>query len=287
MSVIAERLHVLEDVRLTSGSHSPDSGEMCAMEMVAFLAGEDWTDHPACVSPVLAGFLRQWNDDLDDEGRQMLKPLLPRTIGTAGDGHDELRGWLCADWLVRVHTPAWLELAGIGDAAAALRSLPALRDMQTLAAAQPAIDQARAAGAAARAAARDAAWDAAWAAARAAARDAARAAARAAARDAARAAAWAAARAAAWDAARAAAWDAAWDAAWAAAGAAAGAAARAAAWAAAWDAAWDAARAAAGAAAGDAARAAAWDALRPTAVELQRSALELVELLIDPVGSEA
>src|SRR5690606_26994214 len=110
----------------------------------------------------LGAFVRRWNDDLDDEGRQRLKPLLPLMVGTAGDGHDELRGWLCADWLVRVHTPAWLELAGIRDAAAALRGLPPLRDPASLGAARPTLD---AAGKKARAA-RGAAWAAAWAAAR-------------------------------------------------------------------------------------------------------------------------
>ena len=62
-----------------------------------------------------------------------------------------------------------------------------------------------------------------------------------------------------------------------AARAAAGAAARAAAGDAAWDAAWDAARAAAWDAAGDAAK----KALAPTQLELQKSALELVERMID------
>ena len=65
---------------------------------------------------------------------------------------------------------------------------------------------------------------------------------------------------------------AAWAAAWDAAGDAAGDAAR--------DAAWDAARDAARDAAGDAARDAAGDALRPTVVELQVSALDLVERMI-------
>jgi hypothetical protein len=115
-------------------------------------------------------------------------------IGTAGDNHDELRGWLCVDWLIRVHTPAWLELAGAKESAAALRALPRLRSAADLAGAHPSLDEARSKAAAAR----DAAWAAAW--------------------DAAGDAAWDAAGAAARDAAWAAAWDAAGDAAWDAAG---------------------------------------------------------------------
>jgi len=204
----------LDTIHLESGGHSSPRAGLCATEAIAYIAREPHSAHPKCLSPILGAFLRQWNDSLDEEGRQKLKPFLPRAIGTAGDGHDELRGWLCADWLIRVYTPAWLELAGISDSAAALRALPPLRDSESLKAARAPIEGAKEKAAAAR----DAAWDAA----RAAAWDAAGAAARAAAGD------------AAWDAARAAAGDAAWDAAGAAA----------------WDAAWAAARAAARAAAG-------------------------------------
>ncbi len=92
-----------------------------AMEFVSWLADEPFSDHPACVSPVLGTFLRSWNDALDDGGRQKLKPFLPRAISTASDGRDEERAWLCTDWLVRVCAPAWLELAGVQESPAALR----------------------------------------------------------------------------------------------------------------------------------------------------------------------
>lgn len=165
MSIVQERLDALATLTLKNGSHpDPDAG-LCVMEAAAWVAGEPHSDHPACVSPVLATFMRRWNDDLDDEGRQKLKAFVPRAIGTAGDGQDEARGWLAADWLVRVHTPAWLELAGIADAAAALRALPELHDSGSLDAARPALADGRKKAAAAWAAAGDAAGDAAWAAA--------------------------------------------------------------------------------------------------------------------------
>ena len=246
--LIAERLAELEQITLLRGSHEADH-QFCAMELAAYLAGEPHTDHPACVSPVLGAFLRQWNDDLDDAGRQKLKPYIPRVIGTAGNTTaDEQRAWLVTDWMVRVHTPAWLELAGLKTQAESLRGLPPILSGTVARANQPALEGARKDAAAARAAAWDAARAAAGAAARDAARDAARAAARAAAWDAAWAAAWDAARAAAWDAARAAARAAAWDAAWDAA------------WAAAWD--------------------AAWAALQPTGVSLKASAFDLLDRLI-------
>jgi hypothetical protein len=229
----------LDQITLSSGGHASRNDGVCATEAIAWLAGEPHSASPKCLSPVLRSFLQSWNDATDDEGREKLKPFLPRAIGTAGDGKDEERGWLAADWLVRVCTPTWLELAGIKESAAALRALPPLRDLDGLQKAQPVIDEARKKSAAARAAARDAAGDAAG--------------------DAARAAAWDAAGDAAGDAARAAAWDAAWDAA--------------------RDAAW---------AAGtyqetyDAVREAADEAVTPTRIELQASALELLERLLDP-----
>jgi len=188
----------LEKVTLAKGGHSSPKQGMCIMEAVSLIAGEKWSDHPECVSPAIGAFLRSWNDGLEDEPRQRLKPYALKVLGTnTGPADEETRGFLALDWLIRVNTPAWLELAGLKDEAAELRNLPALTSTEIVVGVQATLEKARASArtraAAAWAAARDAAWDAAWAAAR----------------DAA----WDAARAAAWDAA----WDAARDAAWAAA----------------------------------------------------------------------
>ena len=204
---------------LDSGNHDATSGAMCAMEAVAWIAGEPWSDAPQCASPVISQFMRSWNDALPDADRtRVLLPLLPEIIGTRTTETDEqTRAWMATDWAVRVCTPRWLREAGLMDHAVRLERLAPLVDEATALASKQALR-------AAVDAARYAAWYTAG--------DAARAAARAAAGDAA----WYAARYAAWDAAR----YAAWDAAWAAAGDAAG------------DAAVDAARAAARDAGGDA-----------------------------------
>jgi len=304
-----------ETVTLLSGAHKAnDDGKWCALELIAYMANEPWSDHPECVCPVLASFVRAWNDGLpDDERNAILKPFLPRLIGTRGnEALAEKRSMMAADWLVRTHTPAWLRLAGLTSQADALSELPEITSMTQVPSIEGPIEAARNGAAAARAAAGTAAWAAARAAARAAAGDAAWAAARDAAWDAARAAAatayvvrdavgdaaWDAAATRAWlaarDAARAAAWLAAraGTAARAAAGDAARAAARDAAWDAAATTAWLAARAAAAAGAGDAAwdaaRDAAWDAagaaardaLSDTRMELQRSTGGLLDRMI-------
>jgi hypothetical protein len=178
------------------------------MEAAAWLAGEAWSDQPSCVPETIARFMRNWNDSLPDDRRDLLKPYIPRVIGLAKDvATEERRAWLAMDWLTRECAPAWLDLAGLGDHANAMRELPEITGKESYLAS---LDVSAAA----------------WAAARTAGRTAARAAARAA-RDAALAA-WTplgpplgrplyAARAAAWDAARAAARTAALDAARAAA----------------------------------------------------------------------
>ena len=147
----------LETITLARGSHTPD-GIVCVMELASQLANEDWSDSPKCASPVIAQFLRSWNDALDDGPRQMLKPYALKVIGTNTGAKDEdTRAWLVTDWLVRVQAPAWLQLAGITAQAAALRGLPALTSSEIATSVQSVLDGARrdgdAAGAAARAAA--------------------------------------------------------------------------------------------------------------------------------------
>jgi hypothetical protein len=206
----------IEALMLSSGSHAKFEQGACVMEAVSYVAGEPWSDEPKCASPVIGAFMRSWNDSLNEEARNLLlKPMVPLLVGTASTPEvEERRSYMALNWLIRVFTPKWLDMApALHEHAKALRELEAIADMAGAAAAGKRVHAARAAaGDAARAAAWDAAGDAARAAARAAAGDAARAAAWAAAGDAARAAAGDAAR----DAARDAAGDAAWDAAWAA-----------------------------------------------------------------------
>jgi hypothetical protein len=115
---------------LDSGKHrTPEDGK-CAMEWVAYLAGEPHTDQPVCVSAMLKPFCISLNDNLPDDQRQRLRPYLARTIGTVGDGLDSKRRWMCADWLIREYTPAFLSLVPALQADAdALRSLPVILTM--------------------------------------------------------------------------------------------------------------------------------------------------------------
>jgi hypothetical protein len=53
------------------------------MEYVTVLAGEPWSDEPACVDGALAALARTVNDTVSDEARQTLAVHAPDFIGTA------------------------------------------------------------------------------------------------------------------------------------------------------------------------------------------------------------
>ncbi len=90
---------------LLKGAHEPPNGTFaaCAMEAVAYVAGEKWSDHPECVSPVIGGFMRSWNDGLpnDADRTRLLLPLIPKIINTRDEALERRRATMAADWLIR------------------------------------------------------------------------------------------------------------------------------------------------------------------------------------------
>ena len=55
------------------------------MELVSYVAGERWTDHPRCTHPLLAALARAVNDASSDVARPLLAPLVPAVIGLDGE----------------------------------------------------------------------------------------------------------------------------------------------------------------------------------------------------------
>lgn len=234
---------------LSRGSHHSIDEGACLLEAVSWVSGEPWSDHPSCASPILGAFGRTLNDILPDGKRQHLMPLVPLIVGTAGDGHDQERGLMAVDWIIRVYAPTWLRFGGLEEAAVTLESLPRQASWDDVEAAVPVVrgawsEAVAAVGAPASIAAEIAAGDVAWVVARDATGD--------------------AGGDAAWDAARAAAGAAGWDTARVAAA----------------DAAGDAAVAAARVALRDAHRDEAEAALRPTVDLLQDSAIALFTRMV-------
>jgi hypothetical protein len=83
---------------LSRGKHRSPKKGACFMELASFLAGERWSDHPACSHPLLAALARDVNDCTSDTSRQRLAELIPSVIGlTSDDPHvDALIALRCA-----------------------------------------------------------------------------------------------------------------------------------------------------------------------------------------------
>lgn len=70
---------------LSRGTHRRPSDGGCFMEFASYLAGEKWSDHPACTHPLLAALARLVNDEMTDHGRARLVPLIPNVVGLQSD----------------------------------------------------------------------------------------------------------------------------------------------------------------------------------------------------------
>jgi hypothetical protein len=69
---------------LSVGRHRSPKRGACFMEYASHLAGERWSDHPACTHPAVASLARAVNDCTTDEARGGLVPMIPSVIGLHG-----------------------------------------------------------------------------------------------------------------------------------------------------------------------------------------------------------
>jgi len=74
--------HSHQTVTLARGKHTSPRSGACVMELASMLAGEEFTDRPASVCPVVAAFLRAYNDAIDDRRRQDLYRHAAGAVGT-------------------------------------------------------------------------------------------------------------------------------------------------------------------------------------------------------------
>jgi hypothetical protein len=58
---------------------------VCVVELASVLAREEFSDRPRCVCPVIAAYLRAWNDRAGYVDRQRLRPYAERIVGSRGD----------------------------------------------------------------------------------------------------------------------------------------------------------------------------------------------------------
>lgn len=77
---------------LSRGGHEEQDGQACVMELVALLSGEEWTDNPENVHPILRAIAMTTNDWLPDQHRHLLNPLISWFFST---NDHRLDGPLC------------------------------------------------------------------------------------------------------------------------------------------------------------------------------------------------
>jgi len=116
---------------------------MCAMEMVAWLAGESHSDEPRCACPVIAAFVRAFNDALpsDSARGRYLRPWVPRMVNSrSGQAHEQARGWLGVDAVARALVPMALAHVSRRGEAELMQALPVVRSVHSAKAALRAIE---------------------------------------------------------------------------------------------------------------------------------------------------
>jgi len=91
-----------QTVKLSKGRHSSPEDGVCVVELASMLAHEPFSDHPRSVCPVIAAFLRSYNDHLDDCRRQDLYAYAAKVVETRSTGAVErMRAKMCREWTRR------------------------------------------------------------------------------------------------------------------------------------------------------------------------------------------
>jgi hypothetical protein len=112
-----------QTVTLSKGKHAFPEDGACVMELASMLAGEEFSDHPVSVCPVIGAFLRAYNDWIDDDRRQDLYEYASKVVGSREEDEidraraDRMAAWsgqLRRRWWTLSLTPAWLR--GLGGA---------------------------------------------------------------------------------------------------------------------------------------------------------------------------
>ena len=97
-----------QTIKLSKGKHTSPEDGACVMELASMLAGEQFSDHPASVCPVIGSFLRAYNDSVDDSRRQDLYAYASKVVGTrtAAEGQ-RLRAERLLEWATEMRQRRW------------------------------------------------------------------------------------------------------------------------------------------------------------------------------------
>lgn len=119
-------------IRLDQGKHESVKDGYCVMEVVSYVAGEPWSDSPQCACPAISIFSRGLNDCMAANERQRLIPYILRIAGSRGSNDVyRQRGYMAADFAVRIALPILLENAGLPELAREARALPVINSNES------------------------------------------------------------------------------------------------------------------------------------------------------------
>jgi hypothetical protein len=99
------------------------------MEAVSWFAREPHSDRPKCADSVLTNFGMKLNDRFTDDERQLLRPLIPLLVGTAGSMElRRKRSFYLVDFVIRQITPLAMDATNQPELAAKLRGIGPITD---------------------------------------------------------------------------------------------------------------------------------------------------------------
>ena len=117
------------EINLSSGAHKSPQDGICIMECVAYINGEEHSDKPACACPVITAFAIRTNDWMIDSERSQLLPFVLRIAGSKATKEIERqRGYIAADYAVRVFAPIALRARSLEDLAKRMEECQPITD---------------------------------------------------------------------------------------------------------------------------------------------------------------
>jgi hypothetical protein len=97
-----------QTITLSKGKHTSPEDGACVMELASMLAGEQFSDHPSTVCPVIGSFLRAYNDSIDDARRQDLYAYASMVVGSRGSAEvQRARAERLVQWSADMRQRRW------------------------------------------------------------------------------------------------------------------------------------------------------------------------------------
>lgn len=115
-------------IKLSRGDHATPQEGMCIMECVAYLNGEEHTDHPQCADPGCTSYAIILNDNSTSIQRNRLLPFVMRLAGSRNEEHADTRMFMMLDYGARKMFPYLARQSNFVAQAISAESIPEIKD---------------------------------------------------------------------------------------------------------------------------------------------------------------